>query len=65
MPFLGCTFCENALGDSVAPLTDGRFSGATHGGAIGHISPEAATGGHATDRSRFVLEDPSPLENAL
>ncbi|MDR0309778.1 MAG: dihydroxy-acid dehydratase [Candidatus Methanoplasma sp.] len=29
------------LGDSVALLTDGRFSGATRGGAIGHISPEA------------------------
>lgn len=33
------------LGDSVALLTDGRFSGATRGGAIGHISPEAAAGG--------------------
>jgi len=29
------------LGDSVALITDGRFSGATRGGAIGHISPEA------------------------
>ena len=33
------------LGDSVALITDGRFSGATRGGAIGHISPEAAAGG--------------------
>lgn len=33
------------LGDSVALLTDGRFSGATRGGAIGHVSPEAAAGG--------------------
>lgn len=33
------------LGDSVALLTDGRFSGATRGAAIGHISPEAADGG--------------------
>jgi dihydroxy-acid dehydratase len=33
------------LGDSVALLTDGRFSGATHGYVVGHIAPEAATGG--------------------
>ncbi len=33
------------LGDSVALMTDGRFSGATHGFMIGHICPEAATGG--------------------
>jgi len=33
------------LGDSVALITDGRFSGATRGGAIGHISPEAYDGG--------------------
>ncbi len=33
------------LGDSVALLTDGRFSGGTHGPCIGHISPEAAEGG--------------------
>jgi len=33
------------LGESVALITDGRFSGATRGGAIGHVSPEAAGGG--------------------
>ena len=33
------------LGDSVALITDGRFSGATKGGAVGHVSPEAAAGG--------------------
>ena len=33
------------LGESVALITDGRFSGATRGGAIGHVSPEAAAGG--------------------
>ncbi|MBR2255594.1 MAG: dihydroxy-acid dehydratase, partial [Candidatus Methanomethylophilaceae archaeon] len=33
------------LGESVALLTDGRFSGASRGGAIGHISPEAYAGG--------------------
>jgi len=33
------------LGDSVALITDGRFSGGTHGIMIGHISPEAQVGG--------------------
>lgn len=33
------------LGDTVALLTDGRFSGATRGAAIGHVCPEAAVGG--------------------
>jgi len=33
------------LGDSVALITDGRFSGATRGLMVGHISPEAAVGG--------------------
>jgi dihydroxy-acid dehydratase len=33
------------LGDTVALMTDGRFSGATHGFMIGHIAPEAADGG--------------------
>ena len=33
------------LGASVALITDGRFSGATRGAAIGHVSPEAAVGG--------------------
>ncbi|HXY78519.1 MAG TPA: dihydroxy-acid dehydratase [Candidatus Acidoferrales bacterium] len=33
------------LGESVALLTDGRFSGATHGLMVGHVSPEAALGG--------------------
>ena len=33
------------LGDSVALITDGRFSGATKGASIGHVSPEAAEGG--------------------
>lgn len=33
------------LGDDVALVTDGRFSGATHGFMIGHVSPEAAIGG--------------------
>jgi len=33
------------LGDKVALITDGRFSGGTRGACIGHISPEAASGG--------------------
>ena len=33
------------LGDSVALITDGRFSGATHGLMVGHVAPEAARGG--------------------
>lgn len=33
------------LSDSVALITDGRFSGSTHGPCVGHISPEAAAGG--------------------
>jgi dihydroxy-acid dehydratase len=33
------------LGESVALMTDGRFSGATHGFMIGHVAPEAADGG--------------------
>jgi dihydroxy-acid dehydratase len=46
------------LGQSVALLTDGRFSGATHGLMAGHVSPEAALGGpiaavHDGDTIRF------------
>jgi dihydroxy-acid dehydratase len=33
------------IGDSIALITDGRFSGATHGFMVGHVAPEAATGG--------------------
>jgi dihydroxy-acid dehydratase len=33
------------LGDSIALVTDGRFSGATHGFMVGHVAPEAAHGG--------------------
>ena len=38
--------CGMGLGESVALITDGRFSGATRGAAIGHVSPEAAAGGN-------------------
>ena len=38
--------CGMGLGECVALITDGRFSGATRGAAIGHVSPEAAAGGN-------------------
>ena len=38
--------CGMGLDTSVALITDGRFSGATKGAAIGHVSPEAADGGN-------------------
>ena len=38
--------CGMGLDTSVALITDGRFSGATKGAAIGHVSPEAAEGGN-------------------
>ena len=38
--------CGMGRGESVALITDGRFSGATRGAAIGHVSPEAAAGGN-------------------
>ena len=44
------------LDDKVALLTDGRFSGATRGAAIGHISPEAAEGG-----ALAVVRDGDPI----
>lgn len=34
-----------SLGDSVALITDGRFSGGSHGFVVGHVTPEAASGG--------------------
>ncbi|HEU4617151.1 MAG TPA: dihydroxy-acid dehydratase, partial [Gammaproteobacteria bacterium] len=33
------------LGDKVALITDGRFSGGSHGFVVGHVTPEAAVGG--------------------
>ncbi|HEX9900724.1 MAG TPA: dihydroxy-acid dehydratase [Candidatus Methylomirabilis sp.] len=49
------------LKDSVSLITDGRFSGATHGACIGHVSPEAAVGGPIAllrpgDRIRIDIE---------
>ncbi len=44
------------LGSTVALLTDGRFSGATHGFSIGHVAPEAADGGPIA-----FVEDGDPI----
>ena len=49
------------LGKSVSLITDGRFSGASHGACIGHVSPEAAAGGpigllKPGDRIRIDIE---------
>lgn len=50
------------LGDSVALVTDGRFSGGTRGPCIGHVSPEAAEGGPIAlveEGDRILLDIPS------
>jgi len=61
------------LGGSVALITDGRFSGATHGFMVGHVAPEAARGGPIAlladgdrvtiDAQRRVLETDADLES--
>ncbi|MFW9604265.1 MAG: dihydroxy-acid dehydratase [Trichlorobacter sp.] len=54
------------LGDSVALITDGRFSGGTRGPCIGHISPEAAEGGPIAlieDGDTIVLDIPNRTLN--
>ena len=45
------------LGESIALITDGRFSGATHGLMVGHVAPEAAHGGPIA-----VLQDGDEIE---
>ena len=54
--------CDQRLNGSVSLVTDGRFSGATRGAAIGHVSPEAAAGGplafvHEGDLIRYDIEN--------
>jgi dihydroxy-acid dehydratase len=44
------------LGESVGLITDGRFSGGTHGLVVGHVTPEAWTGG-----SIALLQDGDPI----
>jgi dihydroxy-acid dehydratase len=56
------------LNESVAMLTDGRFSGATRGPCIGHVSPEAATGGPlalVADGDRIEIDIPNRQVNLL
>ena len=60
---LGPTSLLSGMGldDSVALITDGRFSGATKGAAIGHVSPEAASGGPIAalrDGDKIVIDIP-------
>jgi dihydroxy-acid dehydratase len=61
------------LGDQVALMTDGRFSGASYGFVVGHVAPEAARGGAigllrdgdriAIDAARRVVETDADLES--
>src|SRR5690606_25796497 len=44
------------LGDKVALITDGRFSGGSHGFVVGHVTPEAAAGGPIA-----VVENGDPI----
>lgn len=55
------------LGESVALITDGRFSGATHGACVGHVSPEAAEGGLIAllrDGDEITIDIPNRAINA-
>ncbi|HTW26389.1 MAG TPA: dihydroxy-acid dehydratase, partial [Acetobacteraceae bacterium] len=57
------------MGDQVALITDGRFSGATRGFCVGHVGPEAAVGGPIAllrDGDRIILDaDAGTIEVAL
>jgi dihydroxy-acid dehydratase len=56
------------LGGDVALLTDGRFSGATHGFSIGHVAPEATTGGPialVAEGDRIRIDVPSRTMDLL
>lgn len=58
----------SGLGESVALITDGRFSGATRGAAIGHVSPEAAVGGNIAfiqEGDRIEIDIPENRINIL
>jgi dihydroxy-acid dehydratase len=54
---LTATLVGMGLGEKVALVTDGRFSGATRGACIGHVSPEAAAGGPIS-----CLRDGDPID---
>jgi dihydroxy-acid dehydratase len=56
------------LDDKVALITDGRFSGASRGAAIGHVSPEAAVGGPLAllrEGDRIAIDIPGRAVNVL
>ncbi len=56
------------LGDSVALITDGRFSGGSHGFVVGHVAPEAAAGGPIAiveDGDKIVIDARSREINLL
>jgi dihydroxy-acid dehydratase len=60
--------CGMGLDDKVALITDGRFSGASRGAAIGHLSPEAAAGGLIAllkDGDTVAIDIPKRSINAL
>lgn len=60
--------CGMGLDDKVALITDGRFSGASRGAAIGHVSPEAALGGPIAllqDGDRIRIDIPNHSLNVL
>jgi len=54
---LTATLAGMGLGEKVALVTDGRFSGATRGACVGHVSPEAAAGGPIS-----CLKDGDPID---
>ncbi len=57
---------SSGLGDKVALVTDGRFSGATRGPCIGHISPEAYEGGPIAlveDGDQILIDIPEGNSN--
>jgi dihydroxy-acid dehydratase len=53
----------SGLGDSVALITDGRFSGGSHGFVVGHVAPEAAAGGTiaALKNGDMIVIEPKKL----
>ena len=54
--------CRNGFGESVALVTDGRFSGGTQGPCVGHVSPEAMVGGPLAmveDGDEIVIDIPN------
>ena len=64
MLFPTATIAGMGLADSVALVTDGRFSGATRGGSIGHVAPEAFEGGPIAvlkDGDTIIIDIPNRL----